>query len=330
MKAYTMQIPFTKMHGIGNDYVYINGFTDLAVENICAQRQTASVPDRSDHSAMVEAELVRLAQKISDRHFGVGGDGMILILPSDKADGRMRMFNADGSESEMCGNGVRCVAKYLYDHGIATKPVMTVETGRGVLTLQITAGADGLAERIRVDMGEPILAMEQVPAAFSGLNATDMVIDQPLTLIDERQKTMEFRGTCVSMGNPHFVIFPECESEQALMPGGIGDTYVLQWGPKLECADAFPRRANIEFVYRISPTEVRMRVWERGTGETLACGTGACAVGVASVLTGRTLRKLTIHLAGGDLEIEWDEQTNHVFMTGSATTVFNGIYPYQA
>ncbi|MDD3469657.1 MAG: diaminopimelate epimerase [Thermoguttaceae bacterium] len=317
-----MQIPFTKMHGIGNDYVYINGFTDLAVENSHGRRL-------SERPVMTEAELVRLAQKISDRHFGVGGDGMILILPSDKADGRMRMFNADGSESEMCGNGVRCVAKYLYDHGIATKPVMTVETGRCVLTLQIVAGADGLAKRIRVDMGEPILEMRQIPAAFPRLKTSDAVIDQPLTLTDERCGTVELRGTCVSMGNPHFVIFPKCPSEQELMPGGIGDEYVLQWGPKLEFASEFPRRANIEFVYQISPTEVRMRVWERGTGETLACGTGACAVGVACVLTGRTQRQLTVHLAGGELEIEWDEQTNHVFMTGSATTVFSGIYPYE-
>jgi diaminopimelate epimerase len=272
---------FTKMHGCGNDYVYVDCFRE---------------PMPHDPAG--------LSRAISDRHFGVGSDGLILICPSDKADARMRMFNADGSEAEMCGNGVRCVAKYVYDHGLVRKPTLTVETGRGVLTLDLETSG-GVVRQVRVDMGEPILEAERVPTTLSG----SPVVNVPLDVAGQ-----QFAVTCVSMGNPHCVIFvPE-----------ITDALVLGVGPQIEKHSAFPRRTNVEFVRVNRPDDVMMRVWERGSGETLACGTGACAVAVAGVLTGRSARKVTVHLTGGDLQLEWSERDNHVYMMGPAVEVFSG------
>jgi diaminopimelate epimerase len=272
---------FTKMHGLGNDYVYVQTFTQPA-------------PD----------DPARLAVAVSDRHFGVGSDGLILIMPSERADARMRMFNADGSEGEMCGNGVRCVAKYLHDHGIARKDRVTVETGRGILTLDLEIES-GKARRVRVDMGPPILEAARIPTLLPG----DPPVDVPLE-IQERS----FRATAVSMGNPHVVIFLDDV-----------EAFPLETlGPLLERHPAFPRRVNAHVVQVLSRGEVRMRTWERGSGITLACGTGACAVCVAGVLTGRTDRRVLAHLPGGDLELEWPSADASVFMTGPATEVFLG------
>jgi len=275
---------FTKMHGAGNDYVYVNCFDEPAPEDLPA-----------------------LARQISDRHVGVGGDGLILIGPSKTADAKMQMFNADGSEAEMCGNGIRCVAKYVYDHGIRRQQSLAIETGAGVLTLDLEV-TGGKVNRARVDMGEPILEGEKIPTTFSG----DRVVDQQLSIGGRT-----FPVTCVSMGNPHCVVFVEEAT----------DDWVLQIGPQIEVDAHFPARVNAEFVEIVSPSEVRQRTWERGSGETLACGTGASAVCVAGVLTGRTERKIVNHLRGGDLELEWNEETNHVFMTGPAVEVFNGEWP---
>jgi diaminopimelate epimerase len=249
------------------------------------------------------ADPAELARRLSDRHFGIGGDGLILICPSEVADARMRMFNADGSEAEMCGNGVRCVAKYVYDHHIAHKENLRIETGRGVLTLELEVEADK-ARRVRVDMGEPILQAALIPTTLPG----DPVVDRELAL-DGRS----LRVTCVSMGNPHCVTYVD----------RLTDDWVLGAGPRIETDPHFPKRVNAEFVQVVSAGEIRMRVWERGSGETLACGTGACAVCVAGVLTGRTGRRLMAHLPGGDLELEWAEN-NHVFLTGPAVEVFSG------
>ncbi len=283
---------FTKMHGIGNDYVYVNGFEE-------------SVNDPA-----------AVAQRVSDRHFGVGGDGLILILPSDTADVRMRMFNADGSESEMCGNGVRCVAKYAYDHGLTKNNPMKVETGRGVLTLSLQVGAADKVERVTVDMGEPILDLAQIP-----VNPDPSAQGPGLKKVAEHEYEMAFRlddrplrASFVSMGNPHLVAFVD----------DVNRVPLATIGPTLETDPAFPRRINVHFVQVLSPDEVRMITWERGSGITLACGTGACAVCVAGVLTGRTSRKVLAHLPGGDLELDWRESDNHVHMTGPATEVFHG------
>jgi diaminopimelate epimerase len=273
---------FTKMQGAGNDYIYIDCFHEK--------------PPR---------DAVALSRAISDRHFGVGSDGLILICPSERADARMRMFNADGSESEMCGNGVRCVAKYIYDHGIAHKSPLTIETGRGVLTLEVHVEA-GKVRTVRVDMGEPILQAERIPTTLPGNPPTNMPLPQHGLTV-----------TCVSMGNPHCVTYVD----------DITDALVLGVGPKVERDPAFPRRINVEFVKVNSPDDVSVRVWERGSGETLACGTGACAVAVAGVVTGRTQRKLTAHLPGGDLQLHWSESDNHVYLTGAAVEVFNGDWP---
>ncbi len=280
---------FTKMHGLGNDYVYVNGFVEAPI-----------------------ADPAALSIRISDRHFGVGSDGLILILPSQVADAQMRMFNADGSESEMCGNGLRCVAKYVYDHGIATKPRIAIETGRGVLAVDVEA-ANGKAAKIRVNMGEPILDPAKVPTTFPG----DRAVNVPLSASGKR-----FEITAVSMGNPHAVAYVGDEFFQS----GAEDLVAL-YGPKIEHAPEFPRRVNAHFVKVISPNEVTMRTWERGSGITLACGTGACAVCVAGVLAGRTARTLLAHLPGGDLELEWSAADNHVYMTGPATEVFTGDWP---
>jgi len=275
---------FTKMHGAGNDYVYVD----------CFEQSAPADPDQ-------------LAVKISDRHFGVGGDGLILIEPSKVADARMRMFNADGSEAEMCGNGIRCTAKYVYDHGIRRQPTLKIETKAGILAIDLEV-EDGKVNRARVDMGEPILAPADIPTTFDG----ESVVDREVTI---GGKT--FTVTCVSMGNPHCVVFVDDPT----------DDWVLGVGPQVETDPLFPARTNVEFVQVISPSEVRQRTFERGSGETLACGTGASAVCVAGVLTGRTERKILNHLLGGDLELEWNEEDNRVYMTGPAVEVFSGNWP---
>ena len=280
---------FTKMHGIGNDYVYVNGFTETV----------------SDPAAV--------APKIADRHFGVGGDGLIMILPSDQADVRMRMFNSDGSESEMCGNGVRCVAKFAFDHGLTKNNPLKVETGRGVLPIELTVEA-GKAVAMTVDMGEPILELGKVPVTLEKLGSRWGDETYDVSILDAgTAATMTF----VSMGNPHAVIFVD----------DVKKIDIEMLGPMIEHHDAFPRRMNVHWVQAVSENEVIMRTWERGSGVTLACGTGACAVAVAGVLTGRTMRKLLAHLPGGDLTLEWREADNHVYMTGPATEVFSGTWP---
>jgi diaminopimelate epimerase len=277
---------FTKMHGIGNDYVYVNAFAE-------------NVPDP-----------VETAKKVSDRHFGIGGDGLILIGPSERADVRMRMFNADGSESEMCGNGVRCVAKYAFDHGLTKSNPMRVETGRGVLTLDMkTVG--GKVREVTVNMGEPILSLPEIPVDPSKLVKGGGEHEYRISLAKANEL---LDATFVSMGNPHAVIYtPDVQAIE-----------LERIGPTVERHPAFPRRINAHWVQVHSPGEVTMRTWERGSGVTLACGTGACAVCVAGVLTGRTDRKLLAHLPGGDLTLEWREADNCVYMTGSATEVFSG------
>ncbi len=284
---------FTKMHGLGNDYVYVSTFTEAP-----------------------PADPAALSVRVSDRHFGIGSDGLILITPSVVADARMRMFNADGSESEMCGNGLRCVAKYVHDHGIAVKPRLTLETGRGVLTVDLEV-RNGKAERVRVNMGAPILAAARVPTTLPG----DPVVDVPLIEMPPNLPVgwaaacgLDPRMTCVSMGNPHVVIY--C--------GDVAEVPLDLVGPVLENAAVFPNRINVHFVQVHSPGEATVRTWERGSGVTLACGTGACAV--AGVLTGRTGRTLLAHLPGGDLELEWSEDAGPVFMTGPATEVFSGVW----
>lgn len=277
---------FIKMHGAGNDYVYVNCFKQASPAN--------------------PAEV---AIAISHRRFGVGADGLILVEPSKIADARMRMFNADGSESEMCGNGIRCVAKLVYDHGICQRENLKIETGAGVLSLDLKI-EDGKAKLITVDMGEPIIAPEKVPTTLPG----DQVVDQPVEFAGQR-----LHVTCVSMGNPHCVTF---------VPKAT-DELVLGLGPKIEHDARFPRRTNVEFVEVISRTELRQRTWERGSGETWACGTGASAVCVAGVLSGRSDREVLIHLLGGDLNLRWDEISNHVFLTGGAVEVFAGEWPIE-
>ena len=280
---------FTKMHGIGNDYVYVDCVRD---------------PMPADPAA--------LARAVSPRNFGIGADGLILICPSTEADVRMRMFNADGSESEMCGNGIRCVAKFVYDHGIARKPRLAIETGRGVLTVDLELKNDKVS-RVKVNMGEPILKSSEIPTTLPG----DPPVNASLSI-----GGMRFDLTCVSMGNPHAVAYVSDDFFKT-----DGRDLVAEYGPKLENAREFPRRVNAHFVKVDSLSEVTMRTWERGSGITLACGTGACAVCVAGVLTGHTGRKLLAHLPGGDLELEWSEADNCVYMTGPATEVFSGEWP---
>ncbi len=277
-------IRFTKMHGAGNDYVYIDCF---------AQRRPADPPT--------------LARKMAHRRFGVGGDGLILILPSDVADARMQMFNADGSEAEMCGNGIRCVAKYVYDHGIARRETLSIETVCGVLPIRLVLEDDRVVGA-QVDMGEPILEAARIPTTWS----LPRVVNEELE-VDGRF----FEVTCVSMGNPHCVIFVDSAT----------DELVRDVGSRIECHERFPQRTNVEFVEILSPREVRQRTWERGTGETWACGTGASAVCVAGVISGRTERTIINHLLGGDLELTWDEASGHVWMTGPAEEVFSGEWP---
>ena len=271
---------FTKMHGIGNDYVYVNCFKE-------------EVPDPS-----------QTAIKVSDRHFGIGSDGLILIKPSDVADGKMEMYNADGSQGAMCGNGIRCVAKYMYDYGLTDKTSISVETKSGIKYLDLTV-ENGKVSTVKVNMGAPILKAADIPV----LCDTEQMIDQPVT-VDGK----EWKITCVSMGNPHAITYIE----------DVKNLDIEKIGPKFENHPIFPDRVNTEFVKVIDRKTVEMRVWERGSGETLACGTGACATAVACILNGLTEDEVTVKLLGGDLTIFWDRKENLVYMTGSATTVFDG------
>ena len=263
---------FTKMHGLGNDYVYVDGIhQDLG-------------------------DLSQLARRVSDRHFGIGSDGLICICPSDTADFRMRMFNADGSEGMMCGNGIRCVGKFVYDKGLTSKRSLTVETLAGERKLFLNVSG-GKVSAVTVDMGIPVV---QAPISIF-VNGNTYI------------------GIPVSMGNPHAVVFVD----------STADLPLEQIGPHFEHHERFPRRTNTEFVEIVSPEYVKMRVWERGTGETLACGTGCCATAVACVLNGKTGRKVTVEVLGGALTIQWDEKTNHIFMTGPAEFVFDGELEYE-
>lgn len=274
---------FTKMHGCGNDYVYVDG----ARETIPEERKS---------------EVVKF---LSDRHFGIGGDGVIFINPSDVADFEMEMYNMDGSRSEMCGNGIRCVGKYVYDHGLTQKTSLTIVSCGKIKCLDLTV-EDGKVTKVRVNMGSPILEASEIPVVAE----QSPVVDTPIT-VDGK----EYRMTCVSMGNPHAVVYVD---------EMIGDETMAKIGPLFEHHERFPRRVNTEFVKALSRERVQMRVWERGTGETLACGTGACAVTVASILNGLTGDRITVELLGGNLEIFWDRKENVVYMTGPATTVFEG------
>lgn len=280
---------FTKMHGAGNDYVYVDCFQQPLPNN-----------------------LPELARRVSDRHTGIGGDGLILIRTSEIADARMQMLNADGSEAEMCGNGIRCVAKYVYDHGICKRNALKIETACGVLSLELETES-GFVKRVRVDMGQPILQSNLIPTELPG----NPVVNADLTVVDKQGKSRKFAATCVSMGNPHCVIFVDEAT----------DDLVLGVGPCIETSPLFPARVNVEFVEIISPHEVRQRTWERGSGETLACGTGASAVCVAGVLASKTERRIVAHLLGGDLELHWNEADNRVYMTGPAVEVFSGEWP---
>ena len=274
-------IRFTKMHGAGNDYIYINAID--------------SCP----------ANLPELSNEMSDRHKGVGSDGVVLIMPSDKADFRMRMFNADGSEGEMCGNASRCVAKYVYDKGLTSKRKITLETLAGIKVLEITKVVDEKVREVKVDMGEPSFAPENIPTK-SNCEVIDIPISTSLGTLNL---------TAVGTGNPHGVVIMD----------SVSDLDIDSIGPEIQNNELFPRKANIEFVRIINRNETEMRVYERGSGETMACGTGACASVVATSRLGLTDRRATVHLKGGDLQIHWAEN-NHVYMTGEAATVFEGEY----
>ncbi len=271
---------FTKMQGLGNDYVYVN----------CLKERIENPSE--------------LAVRISNRNFGVGSDGLILIKPSDRADFEMEMYNADGSRSEMCGNGIRCVGKYVYDYGLTDQTQVAVDTLAGIKYLELTV-EEGRVSEVQVDMGSPILVPEQIPVLAEG----SRVVDEPI-LIDGR----EYRMTAVSMGNPHTVIYVD----------DVKGLDLEAIGPKFEMHERFPNRVNTEFVRVLDRKTVEMRVWERGTGETLACGTGACAVAVSSILNGFTEPEVTVKLLGGDLRIRWDREENKVYMTGPAVVVFDG------
>ena len=271
---------FTKMQGLGNDYVYVN----------CMEQ-------------MVE-DAAETARRVSDRHFGIGSDGLILICPSDKADFEMRMYNADGSRGEMCGNGIRCVGKYVYDYGLTDKTSLSVETLGGIKHLFLEV-EDGKVSLVKVDMGPAILEPEKIPVTAEG----SRVVDEPFQ-VDGKT----FRMTCVSMGNPHAVIYVD----------DVQGMDLEKTGPFFENHERFPNRINTEFAHVLDRNTVEMRVWERGSGETLACGTGACAVAVASSLNGYTEDQVTVRLLGGDLKIEWDREANKVYMTGPAEVVVDG------
>lgn len=280
-----MALPFAKMHGLGNTYVYL---------------------DLTQESADRNLNLPELARRVSDVHFGVGSDGLIAILPGQSGHFTMRMFNADGSEAEMCGNGIRCVGKYIYDHGLSKERLLHIDTGAGLRTLQLEVSG-GRAVRARVDMGAPRLAPEEIP----------MKTAQEAPIVDERLQVgeVQFSVTAVSMGNPHCVIF--CDE--------ITDDLVLGVGPQIERHPRFPQKTNVEFVKDLGDGRLQMRVWERGSGETMACGTGACAVGVAAMLKGIAHSEVHVELLGGELQIEWS-QDGPVYMTGPATEVFVGEF----
>ena len=274
---------FTKMEGLGNDYVYMDGFQEEVRE--------PSV----------------LAVRVSDRHFGIGADGLILILPSERADARMEMYNAEGSRGEMCGNGIRCVAKYVYEHDIARRDELTIETDAGLKALKLFLEA-GTVARVTVNMGQPELQRSRIPMT----GPEGEVVDEPLEVLDR-----VFRITAVNMGNPHCVTFVE----------NVSSFDLVKYGPRIENHPAFPERVNAHFVQVVDRTHLKMRVWERGSGETLACGTGACATCVAAVLNGLVDREVTVHLLGGDLQVAWSETTGEVMMTGPAREVFTGDWP---
>ena len=272
---------FTKMHGLGNDYVYVNCFEEK-IDNPPA-----------------------VARFVSDRHFGIGSDGLIMINPSKTADFEMEMYNADGSRGEMCGNGIRCVAKYVYDYGLTDKTQISVETLGGIKYLDLTV-EDGKVSLVKVDMGKPELEADLIPI----ISEREQVIDEPIE-VDGK----EYHMTGVSMGNPHAVIYVD----------DVKGLDLEKIGPMFENHERFPKRINTEFVHCIDRQTVEMRVWERGSGETLACGTGACAVAVSSILNNLTDTQVTVKLLGGDLQIEWDREKDRVFMTGPATVVFDGV-----
>lgn len=280
---------FTKMHGLGNDFILID----------CTD-ESNSVPSEHYDS---------LSRQLCDRHFGVGADGVLLVLPSTQADIRMRIINSDGSEAEMCGNGIRCFARYVYEQGIVPKDVMTIETLAGIMVPRILLGDDGQVAQVEVDMGEPILEKAEIPMVGSGRAVAETIE------IEEKP----FQITAVSMGNPHCVIFVE---DAKNFP-------IEYWGPRIERSAYFPRKTNVEFVQVLNEQEVIMRVWERGAAVTLACGTGACATTVACVLNGKTDRQIRLHLDGGDLQVRWDADNNHLYMTGPAEAVFQGQYPWE-
>ena len=273
-------IKFTKMHGLGNDYVYIDAINQN-IENESS-----------------------LAQFVSNRHFGIGSDGLILICKSDVADFKMKMFNSDGSEAEMCGNGIRCVGKFVYDKGLTNKTTVKIETLAGIKTLILNT-KDGKVETARVDMGEPILEAEKIPVISN---------ENPVKNLNLTAEGEKFKFTCVSMGNPHAITIVDSTEKFD----------VEKYGKVLEVDKAFPKKANIEFAQIVNKQNIKMRVWERGAGETLACGTGACAVAVICCLNGLTEEKVNVELLGGKLEIEWNKENNHIYMTGPAVTVFEG------
>ena len=282
---------FTKMHGCGNDYIYINGFTEK----------------------IVQEEKPELVQNISDRHFGIGGDGAIFINPSSEADFEMEMYNADGSRAEMCGNGIRCVAKYVYDKGLTDKTDISVISCGQIKYLQLFL-KDGKVDTVRVNMGAPELAPGRIPvivdlAEGNGQKEGEAVVDRPICV-----QGKEYKMTCVSMGNPHAVIFMD----------DVTNLKIEEIGPYFENHERFPKRINTEFVKVLDRQTVQMRVWERGTGETLACGTGCCATVVACILNGLTDDTVTVKLLGGEIEVTWDREDNLVYMTGPAVTVFEG------
>ena len=284
-----MKLNFTKMEGLGNDYVYVNCF-----------KETVDNPSE-------------LSKRVSDRHFGIGSDGLILIKPSQVADFTMEMYNADGSQSEMCGNGIRCVGKYVYDYGLTDKEEISVETLAGIKYLKFVidrkdASDRGTVAMVTVNMGEPIFAPAEVPVAID--KDLDKVVDYPVNI-----DGTSYNITCISMGNPHCITYVEDT-----------DTFPLEEiGPRFESSPLFPRRVNAEFVQVVSRDYLKMRVWERGSGETLACGTGTCATVVASILNGLTEDEVTVRLLGGELIIKWDRETNLVYMTGPAKVVFDGV-----
>ena len=273
-------IKFTKMQGLGNDYVYIDAINQ-SIENEST-----------------------LAKFVSNRHFGIGSDGLILICKSEIADFKMRMFNADGSEAEMCGNGIRCVGKFVYDKGLTDKTNLTIETLAGIKTLKLNT-KENKVQTVRVDMGEPILEPEKIPV----LSTLD-----PVKNLILKTNEKEFKFTCVSMGNPHAITIVD----------DVKNFDVEKYGKELEVNEVFPNRTNVEFIEIVDSKNIKMRVWERGAGETLACGTGACASVVSTVLNNVTSRDVKVELLGGTLEIYWDEEDNHVYMTGPAVTVFEG------